>query len=339
MATTDIGIDLGTANTVITIGKKGVVLSEPSAIAYHKRNKSILAVGKRAYDMIGKTPEFIEVIQPLANGVISDDQMTHYMIKEFILKITGHHLVKPRIIICVPSFITDVEKRAVVEAAMSAGSRKAYLIDEPIAALIGAGVNIGKARGNMIVDIGGGTTDVAIVSMNGLVTSHSIKVAGNTLDQAIIRYMQTKYKLLIGARTAERIKIELTNLYDPREDITAWVKGRNLVSGMPEMVEISEVELFEAVEDEIAEILEAIKLVLEETPPELVGDIYENGVLLAGGGAMLSGLRKLIERTLQVKCVIAKDSLHCVAKGTAIAFRKMNHLLDGFENVAVYQFQ
>ena len=246
MATTDIGIDLGTANTVITIGKKGVVLSEPSAIAYHKRNKSILAVGKRAYDMIGKTPEFIEVIQPLANGVISDDQMTHYMIKEFILKVTGHHLVKPRIIICVPSFITDVEKRAVVEAAMSAGSRKAYLIDEPIAALIGAGVNIGKARGNMIVDIGGGTTDVAIVSMNGLVTSHSIKVAGNTLDQAIIRYMQTKYKLLIGARTAERIKIELTNLYDPREDITAWVKGRNLVSGMPEMVEISEVELFEA---------------------------------------------------------------------------------------------
>ena len=339
MATTDIGIDLGTANTVITIGKKGVVLSEPSAIAYHKRNKSILAVGKRAYDMIGKTPEFIEVIQPLANGVISDDQMTHYMIKEFILKVTGHHLVKPRIIICVPSFITDVEKRAVVEAAMSAGSRKAYLIDEPIEALIGAGVNIGKARGNMIVDIGGGTTDVAIVSMNGLVTSHSIKVAGNTLDQAIIRYMQTKYKLLIGARTAERIKIELTNLYDPREDITAWVKGRNLVSGMPEMVEISEVELFEAVEDEIAEILEAIKLVLEETPPELVGDIYENGVLLAGGGAMLSGLRKLIERTLQVKCVIAKDSLHCVAKGTAIAFRKMNHLLDGFENVAVYQFQ
>ena len=315
------------------------MLSEPSAIAYHKRNKSILAVGKRAYDMIGKTPEFIEVIQPLANGVISDDQMTHYMIKEFILKVTGHHLVKPRIIICVPSFITDVEKRAVVEAAMSAGSRKAYLIDEPIAALIGAGVNIGKARGNMIVDIGGGTTDVAIVSMNGLVTSHSIKVAGNTLDQAIIRYMQTKYKLLIGARTAERIKIELTNLYDPREDITAWVKGRNLVSGMPEMVEISEVELFEAVEDEIAEILEAIKLVLEETPPELVGDIYENGVLLAGGGAMLSGLRKLIERTLQVKCVIAKDSLHCVAKGTAIAFRKMNHLLDGFENVAVYQFQ
>ena len=246
---------------------------------------------------------------------------------------------KSRIIICVPSFITDVEKRAVVEAAMSAGSRKAYLIDEPIAALIGAGVNIGKARGNMVVDIGGGTTDVAIVSMNGIVTSHSVRAAGNTLDQAIIRYMQTKYKLLIGERTAERLKIEMTNLYDPRADVTAWVKGRNLVSGLPEMQEVSELEIFEAVEDVVADIIEAIKTVLEETPPELVGDIYENGVLMAGGGAMLGGLRKLVERTLQVKCVVAKDAIHCVAKGTAIAFRKMDTLLDGFENIAVYQFK
>ena len=197
MATTDIGIDLGTANTVITLGRKGVVLREPSAIAYHLRTKEVLAVGMAAYEMIGKTPDYITVVRPLSNGVISDDRMAQYMIREFILRVTGKRLLKPRIIICVPSFITDVEKRAVVEAAMSAGSRKAYLIDEPIAALIGAGVNIGKARGNMIVDIGGGTTDVAIVSMNGIVTSHSIKVAGNTLDQAIIRYVQTKYKLLI----------------------------------------------------------------------------------------------------------------------------------------------
>ena len=326
MSKTDIGIDLGTANTVITLGKKGVVLSEPSAIAYHTHTKEVLAVGKRAYQMIGKTPDYIEVIRPLSGGVISDDRMTQYMIREFILQVTGHRLTKPRIIICVPSFITDVEKRAVVEAAMSAGSRKAYLIDEPIAALIGAGVNIGKARGNMVVDIGGGTTDVAIVSMN-------------TLDQAIIRYMQTKYKLLIGERTAERLKIEMTNLYDPRADVTSWVKGRNLVSGLPEMQEISELEIFEAVEDVIADIIEAIKTVLEETPPELVGDIYENGVLMAGGGAMLGGLRKLVERTLQVKCVVAKDAIHCVAKGTAIAFRKMDTLLDGFENIAVYQFK
>ena len=339
MSKTDIGIDLGTANTVITLGKKGVVLSEPSAIAYHQRTREVLAVGRRAYQMIGKTPDYIEVVQPLSGGVISDDRMTQYMIREFILKVTGRHLTKPRIIICVPSFITDVEKRAVVEAAMSAGSRKAYLIDEPIAALIGAGVNIGKARGNMVVDIGGGTTDVAIVSMNGIVTSHSIRAAGSTLDEAIIRYMQTKYKLLIGPRTAEQVKIEMTNLYDPRADVTTWIKGRNLVSGLPEMREVSELEIFEAVEDVIADIIEAIKTVLEETPPELVGDIYENGVLMAGGGAMLGGLRKLVERTLQVKCVVAKDSLHCVAKGTAIAFRKMDTLLDGFENIAVYQFK
>ena len=191
----------------------------------------------------------------------------------------------------------------------------------------------------MVVDIGGGTTDVAIVSMNGIVTSHSVRAAGNTIDQAIIRYMQTKYKLLIGERTAERVKIEMTNLYDPRADVTMWVKGRNLVSGLPEMREVNELEIFEAVEDTVADIIEAIKLVLEETPPELVGDIYENGVLMAGGGAMLGGLRKLIERTLQVKCVVAKDAIHCVAKGTAIAFRKMNTLLDGFENIAVYQFK
>ena len=355
MSKTDIGIDLGTANTVITLGKKGVVLSEPSAIAYHTHTKEVLAVGKRAYQMIGKTPDYIEVIRPLSGGVISDDRMTQYMIREFILQVTGHRLTKPRIIICVPSFITDVEKRAVVEAAMSAGSRKAYLIDEPIAALIGAGVNIGKARGNMVVDIGGGTTDVAVISLSGVVESasikiagdqfneavisHSVRAAGNTLDQAIIRYMQTKYKLLIGERTAERLKIEMTNLYDPRADVTSWVKGRNLVSGLPEMQEISELEIFEAVEDVIADIIEAIKTVLEETPPELVGDIYENGVLMAGGGAMLGGLRKLVERTLQVKCVVAKDAIHCVAKGTAIAFRKMDTLLDGFENIAVYQFK
>ena len=317
------------------IGVVGLLLT----IGITKVSEITLGNITSAYQMIGKTPDYIEVIRPLSGGVISDDRMTQYMIREFILQVTGHRLTKPRIIICVPSFITDVEKRAVVEAAMSAGSRKAYLIDEPIAALIGAGVNIGKARGNMVVDIGGGTTDVAIVSMNGIVTSHSVRAAGNTLDQAIIRYMQTKYKLLIGERTAERLKIEMTNLYDPRADVTSWVKGRNLVSGLPEMQEISELEIFEAVEDVIADIIEAIKTVLEETPPELVGDIYENGVLMAGGGAMLGGLRKLVERTLQVKCVVAKDAIHCVAKGTAIAFRKMDTLLDGFENIAVYQFK
>ena len=315
MSKTDIGIDLGTANTVITLGKKGVVLSEPSAIAYHKRTKEVLAVGKRAYQMIGKTPSYIEVIRPLSGGVISDDRMTQYMIREFILQVSGHRLTKPRIIICVPSFITDVEKRAVVEAAMSAGSRKAYLIDEPIAALIGAGVNIGKARGNMVVDIGGGTTDVAIVSMNGIVTSHSVRAAGNTLDQAIIRYMQTRYKLLIGERTAERVKIEMTNLYDPRADVTMWVKGRNLVSGLPEMREISELEIFEAVEDVVADIIEAIKTVLEETPPELSADIFDHGIIMTGGLSQLPGLDQLLRTGTGVRVTIARMPGNCTCLG------------------------
>ena len=335
----DIGIDLGTASVLVYVKGKGVVLNEPSVVAINKDDGRLLSVGADAQAMLGRTPGNIVAIRPLREGVISDYEVTERMIKEFLHKVMGFQLFKPRIIICVPSGITEVEERAVIQAAMEAGARRVYLIEEPVAAAIGAQIDIEKPNGNLIVDIGGGTTDVAIVSMNGIVTSHSVRAAGNTLDQAIIRYMQTKYKLLIGERTAERLKIEMTNLYDPRADVTSWVKGRNLVSGLPEMQEISELEIFEAVEDVIADIIEAIKTVLEETPPELVGDIYENGVLMAGGGAMLGGLRKLVERTLQVKCVVAKDAIHCVAKGTAIAFRKMDTLLDGFENIAVYQFK
>ena len=339
MAQNDIGIDLGTTTIIIAQAGQGVVLNQPSVVAMDTRKNSVLEVGDKALAMVGRTPNYISAIFPLKDGVISDHTMTRELICRFVNQVYSSHMVKPRVAVCVPAAITGIESDAVVEAVMAAGARQVYLIDEPIAALIGAGVNIGKARGNMVVDIGGGTTDVAIVSMNGIVTSHSVRAAGNTLDQAIIRYMQTKYKLLIGERTAERLKIEMTNLYDPRADVTSWVKGRNLVSGLPEMQEISELEIFEAVEDVIADIIEAIKTVLEETPPELVGDIYENGVLMAGGGAMLGGLRKLGERTLQVKCVVAKDAIHCVAKGTAIAFRKMDTLLDGFENIAVYQFK
>ncbi len=339
MSTPDIGIDLGTTNMVIAMGKKGVVLSEPSVIAYNTCTERILAVGQEAYRMIGKTPAYIKVVHPLSDGVISDDLLTQCMIREFLLKVAGHQLVKPRIIICVPSFITELEKRAVGDAVMSAGCRKAYLIDEPIAAMLGAGINIGKARGHMVVDIGGGTTDVAIVSMNGIVTSHSVKSAGNSIDQSIMKYMLNRYKLLIGEQTAEQIKIRLTNLYDPRDDVTMTVKGRSVMRGLPDAVEINEMELFDAMEDEIFAIMEAIKKVLEDTPPELVGDIYENGILLTGGGALLGGLRELIHRTLNVNCVLAKDAVHCVAKGTGIAFKKINHLLDGFEGVTVYKYR
>ena len=339
MSTPDIGIDLGTTNMVIAMGKKGVVLSEPSVIAYNSCTERILAVGQEAYRMIGKTPAYIKVVHPLSDGVISDDLLTQCMIREFLIKVAGHQLVKPRIIICVPSFITELEKRAVGDAVMSAGCRKAFLIDEPIAAMLGAGINIGKARGHMVVDIGGGTTDVAIVSMNGIVTSHSVKSAGNSIDQSIMKYMLNRYKLLIGEQTAEQIKIRLTNLYDPRDDVTMLVKGRSVMRGLPDAVEINEMELFDAMEDDIFAIMEAIKKVLEDTPPELVGDIYENGILLTGGGSLLGGLRELIHRTLNVNCVLAKDAVHCVAKGTGLAFKKINHLLDGFEGVTVYKYR
>lgn len=339
MSVADIGIDLGTSNIVITMDKKGVVLSEPSVIAYNTRTECVLAVGAEAYDMIGKNPDYIAVVRPINEGVISDDDLAHSMIREFILKVSGHQLVKPRIIICIPSFITDVESRAVVDAAKSVGSRQVYLIQASIAAMIGAGVNITKARGHMVVDIGGGTTDVAIVSMNGVVTSYTIKTAGNKIDRSIIKYIQNKYKLLIGERTAERIKIELTNLYDPSDEITYLVKGRNLLRGLPEQINLSETELFEAIEDDTFAIMEAIRKVLEDTPPELVSDIYDNGLLLTGGGALLGGLTKLIKRTLNINCNIAKDAVNCVAKGTSMAFGKVTTLLDGFEDTQIYKYR
>ena len=330
MATTDIGIDLGTANTVITLGRKGVVLREPSAIAYHLRTKEVLAVGMAAYEMIGKTPDYITVVRPLSNGVISDDRMAQYMIREFILRVTGKRLLKPRIIICVPSFITDVEKRAVVEAAMSAGSRKAYLIDEPIAALIGAGVNIGKARGNMIVDIGGGTTDVAIVSMNGIVTSHSIKVAGNTLDQAIIRYMQTKYKLLIGERTAEDIKIQIGSAFPMEREDAMEIKGRNLLNGLPETINITGSEVRDAMSEPLARIVDAIKYTLEQTPPDLSADIIDRGIILSGGGALLRGIDRLIHKETGMPVLVAEYPLDCVAEGTGKLFSNLERYQDAF---------
>ncbi len=339
MANSDIGIDLGTSNVVITMGNKGVVLSEPSVISYNTRTERVLAVGSEAYDMIGKNPDYIAVVSPINEGVISDDDLAHSMIREFILKIAGHQLIKPRIIICIPSFITDVESRAVVEAARSIGTRQIYLIQAPIAAMIGAGVNITKARGHMVVDIGGGTTDIAIVSMNGVVTSHSIKIAGNKIDRSIIRYMQNKYKMLIGPRTAENIKKQLANLYDPSDEMTMIVKGRNLIRGLPEQVMLSETELFEAIEDDTFAIIEAIRKVLEDTPPELVGDIYDNGLLLTGGGALLGGLPMLIKRTLGVNCNIAKDAVNCVAKGTCKAFGKVTTLPDGFDNFQLYKYR
>ncbi|MDR1674161.1 MAG: rod shape-determining protein, partial [Oscillospiraceae bacterium] len=283
----DIGLDLGTANIIMTMGEKGIVLNEPSVVAFNKKIGRVIAVGEEAYKMIGKTPGHIETIRPLAGGVISDEDMTQCMIREFIYKVCGKQVFKPQIIICVPSFITEVESRAVIEAAHSAGARKVYLIQEPIAALIGTGVDIARANGNLIVDIGGGTTDVAVISLNGIVLSRSIKTGGNKLDESVIRYMTNKYRVLIGERTAESAKCRLGNVFTPAADKTTVLKGRCLTSGMPIQFEVMQTDIFEAIVDDVTEIVAAIKNIVEDTPPELVSDIYENGIILTGGGALL----------------------------------------------------
>lgn len=332
----DIGIDLGTTNIVITRRRKGVVLNEPSVIAYNRHTERVVAVGTEAYNMEGRAPAHVAVVHPLSDGVISDDILTQALLRELIDVVAGTHVLKPRVVICVPSLITDVERRAILDAATSTGSRRVHLIQEPLAALIGAGVSINKPVGHMVVDIGGGTTDIAVVSMNGIVTARSLKIAGNRFDQSIIRYVQNKYQILLGARSAEQVKKELCNLYDPAEDIIAQVKGRNISRGLPDQCDLSEVEIFEALEDDINTIMETIRRVLEETPPELVGDICKNGILLTGGGALLGGLEPYLTRMLGVPCKAAKDPMTCVAIGTERAFRRRDVLLDGFERIDAY---
>ena len=339
MSSIDIGIDLGTANTIITIGGKGIVVNEPSVVAYDKKKKQVLAVGAEAYSMLGRTPEYIVAVKPLADGVISDNIMAEAMISEFIRKVSTGMLLKPRIIICVPSSVTDVESRAVVEAALSAGARKVYIIEEPIAALLGAGVDISKPNGTMVVDIGGGTSDVAVVSFNGIVKSESIKVAGNKFDDSIMRYVSQKYKLLIGEKMAESIKRNIANVYDPKGDVTMTVKGRHLIKGLPMTAEVSDLDVAEAVAENVMEIIDEVKAVLEVTPPELIGDIHQNGIVLTGGGALLGGLAEAISQEVRVRCTVADDPLECVAKGVAEAFALSEDLLDGFEKISLYRYK
>lgn len=331
----DIGIDLGTANMVVTMNDAGVILSEPSVVAYHKYKKEVVAVGRDAYNMIGRTPDYVTIVKPLAGGVITDDGMAEVMIKAFILKVLGNQPVKPRIVLCVPSFITDIESRAVIEAAVSAGSRKVYLIQEPIAALLGAGVDISKPRGTMVVDIGGGTTDIAVVSLNGIVVSHSVTTAGNKFDQAILKYMAARHKLLIGERTAENIKKKIANVYNPCVKRKMKIGGKNFFTGMPQSMEINELDVYIAVEEHLSDIVEAIRYVFEQTPPELIKDIYEDGIVLTGGGAFLGKLDMYIGAETGLKCRIANDADSCVALGTSMVYEKMDKLLDGFEHISL----
>jgi rod shape-determining protein MreB len=334
----DIGIDLGTANIIVTMGSK-IITDEPSVVAYDTKKDEIIAIGHDAYKMIGRTPKHILIRKPLNDGTISDDELAIKMIREFVLKASRNLMIKPQIVICVPSAVTDVENRAVVEAALSAGARKVYLIKEPIAAILGAGVDISKADGAMVVDIGGGTCDVAVVSFNGIVTSSTLKMAGNKFDQAIIKYFVNRDKILIGEKMAEESKIKIGSVYEPNKDNCMVVKGRHLIEGLPRGIEVSEVEMYEALLPCAMEIVAQTKAIFEATPPELVGDILTSSIVLTGGGAMLRGLPELMTHHLKCPCRVAENPLECVALGAAKAFKVADSLMDGFEKVSVYKYK
>ena len=317
MWTKDIGIDLGTANVLIYVKGQGIVLNEPSIVAIDTESKSVIAVGTEANEMLGRTPGKVKAIKPMKDGVIADFEITEIMLNSFIKKIKAKKLFsRPRILICCPTNITPVEKNAIKEAAERTGARKVYIEEEPKVAAIGAGMDISKPTANMVIDIGGGTTDIAILSLNDIVSSTSVRIAGNVFDQDIIKYIKEKYKLLIGERTAEDIKIEFSNIFEPNKKEKLEVRGRNLITGLPDTIEITQDETKTALEESLKKIVKATTNVLEQTPPELSGDIVEKGIILTGGGALLRGLPELLEKELQVPILIAESPLTCVAEGT-----------------------
>ncbi len=324
----DIGIDLGTATVLVYVRGKGIVLKEPSVVAIDMNTNKLYAVGEEARRMLGRTPDAIRAIRPLADGVISDYDLTEAMIKSFINKVCKRRLFKPRIMICVPSGVTEVEQRAVIDAAHQAGARKVYLIEEPIAAAIGAGVDISQPRGMMIVDIGGGTTDVAVISLGSIVVSRSIKIAGDEFDEAVIKYIRKRYSLNIGSRTAEDVKISIGCVYPREKDISIDIRGGSLLTGLPQTVTVSSEEIRGAFEDVVSEIIEAVKTTLEETPPELVGDILEDGILLTGGGSLVNGLDKRLKKETGIDVFLADDIVSCVAKGSGMALENIDSLSD-----------
>ncbi len=316
----DLAIDLGTANTLVYLKGKGIVVSEPSVVAVQKDamgQKKVLAVGKEAKKMLGRTPGSIVAIRPMKDGVIADFDITEEMLRYFIQKVHNRKtLVRPRIVICVPSGITQVEKRAVKESAESAGAREVYLIEEPMAAAIGAGLPITEASGNMIVDIGGGTTEVAVISLAGIVYAKSVRVGGDKMDEAIVQYLKRKYNLLIGERTAEQIKIEIGSAHPDEEVRSMEVKGRDLVTGIPKTLEIESSEIGDALSEPVNAIVEAVRIALERTPPELAADIVDKGIVLAGGGANLKNLDVLLREETGLPVVISEDPLSCVVLGS-----------------------
>jgi rod shape-determining protein MreB len=311
----DMAVDLGTANTLVYVRGRGIVLNEPSVVAVDVKDGRPLAVGAEAKRMIGRTPSNIQAIRPLKDGVIADFEICEKMLRYFIHRVHQRRFAKPRMVICVPSGITGVERRAVMEAAEYAGARRAYIIEEPMAAAIGAGLPVHEPTGNMVVDIGGGTTEVAVISLGGIVTSQSVRIGGDELDEAIIAFVKKEFSLALGERTAEEIKITLGSAYALEQELHAEIRGRDLVSGLPKTIVVSTEEIRRAIEEPVSAIIDAVKVTLDRTPPELAADIMEQGIVLTGGGAMLHGLEARLQHETGMPIVVARDPLNCVAIG------------------------
>lgn len=325
----DIAIDLGTANTLVLVRGQGLIINEPSVVAIEKRTKRVLAIGAEAKEMVGRTPANIVAIRPLRDGVISDFDVTEAMLKYFIHKVHERMLLPlpaPRVIVGIPGGVTEVEKRAVRDAALSAGAREAHLIEQPMAAAIGAGLPVTDACGSMVIDIGGGTSEVAVCSLGGIVVNTSIRVAGDELDQEIINYARQKYNLLIGERMAEKTKIQIGSAYPLNEEQTMTLRGRNLITGLPEAVTVSSIEIREALSGPISMIVDAVRATLDETPPELVADLMEHGIALAGGGALLQGLAERLSEETKMRVYVADDPLACVVKGAGRVLEELDTL-------------
>ena len=330
----DIGIDLGTATVLVYLKGKGIVLNEPSVVAVDRVTGKLIAVGSEAQETLGRTPGNIVAIRPLREGVISDYEMTECMIKEFIRKVQGFRLFKPSVVICVPSIITEVEERAVIDAGTQAGAKRVFLIEEPVAAAIGAGIDITKPNGNLVVDVGGGTTDIAVISLGGVVESTSIKIAGDKFDEAIIKYIRRKHNALIGERTAEQIKKNIGCVYPRSEEEIMEVKGRCLMTGLPRTFTVSSTEVLEALEEVSSAIVEAIHSVLERTPPELTGDISSNGIVMTGGGSLICGFDKLVASKTGIPTRVADEAVSCVAYGTGNCLENLSRMQDGTINLS-----
>ena len=323
----DLGIDLGTATVLVYVKGKGVILKEPSVVAINKVNNKILAVGEEARNMIGRTPGNIVAVRPLKDGVISDYDITEKMLKEFIKKAGGgKKIIAPKVMVCIPSQATEVEKRAVIDATKNSGAKEVHLIEEPLSAAIGAGIDITKPDGNMIVDIGGGTTDIAVISLGGVVIRKSIKSAGDRFDEAIVKYVRLKHRIMIGEKTAEDLKINIGCAYKDARESSYIMKGRNLVTGLPDQVEITSEEIREALEEPVGLIVDGVKSILEKTPPELASDIIEKGIIMTGGGSLLYGLDKLIEVNTGLNVKIAENSVEAVVEGTGQVLNYINKL-------------